>query len=259
MRGSLLLKTGLTGAAVVLGLAVGTPAWADSSVTINSGNVPATATGFGTRTCDPNQGGGPVAGADVWVFVLPGQHGVSGDFVSVSATFGAHGTVTITTAANPGNFRNGGPQTAKAWIVTPTGWTLTGASAVVTGTARFFNLTHTCPGSASPSPSTSTSPSHSASPSPSHSASQSASPYPSHSASPSASPSPSHSVSPSASPYPSATTVRPTPTSTATPGPYALASMVISGGGGAWAPGGLVVLAGGALGLIVALRRRRQS
>jgi hypothetical protein len=247
MRGSLILKAGLVGAAVVLGLAVGTPARADSSVTINSGNVPTTASGFSSRTCDPNQGGGPIAGADVWVFILPGQHSVSGDFVSLTADFGANGTVTITTAANPGNFRNGGPQTAKAWIVTPTGWRLTDATAVITGTARFFNLTHTCPGSASPSPSTSTCPSPSTSPSPSRSG------YPSHSASPS------HSGSPSHSAYPSATTVRPTPTSTATPGPYILASMVLPGGGGAWAPGVLVVLAGGGLGLILALRRRGQS
>lgn len=237
MRRTALVKAALVGAAVLLGLAVGTPAWANSTISINSGNVPTTAAGFGTHSCEANLGGGPIAGSDIWVFVLPGLHSTSGDFVSISATFAGHGTVTITAAANPGRFRNGGPQTSKAWIITPSGWTLTGATAVITGTARFFVLTHTCPGRTSPSPSPSTSKSPSTSPSPSHS--------------PSASTSPSHSVSP----YPS--TSHPT-TVTPTPRPYALAGM-ISGDGAIWGPGMLLIVAGGGFGLMMALRRRRNS
>jgi LPXTG-motif cell wall-anchored protein len=127
-------------------------AWANSTININSGNVPTTAAGFSGHECDPNSGGGPFANQDVWVFVLPGNHSTSGDFVSITADFGANGTVTITSAANPGNFDNGGPQTSKAWIVTPAGWTLAGATAVITGTADFFNLTHTCPAGSSTTP-----------------------------------------------------------------------------------------------------------
>jgi hypothetical protein len=126
--------------------------------------VPTTAAGFGTHICSPNQGGGPYPGKDVWVFILPGQHSVSGDFVSVTANFGANGSVTITAATDPGNFANGGPATAKAWIVTPAGWTLVGATAVITGTADFFTLSHTCPASSSSSPSPSSSPSGQPSP-----------------------------------------------------------------------------------------------
>jgi len=85
-------------------------------ISINPGNVPTTAEGFGTHVCDPNQGGGPFPGEDVWVFVLPGMHDSSGDFVSVTAMFAGHPDQTITTATDPNNFSNGGPATSKAWI-----------------------------------------------------------------------------------------------------------------------------------------------
>lgn len=132
-------------AAGLLALWPSTAAWAVDTVEINKGNVPTTAAGFENHKCDPNQGGGPFPGKDVWVFVLPGNHDQSGDFISVTATFGSNGSVTITAAGDPDNFDNGGPSTAKAWIVTPAGWTLTGATAEITGEADFFNLTHTCP------------------------------------------------------------------------------------------------------------------
>ncbi|NUT34735.1 MAG: hypothetical protein HOV79_16880 [Hamadaea sp.] len=175
-------------------------AWADTVVQINPGNVPTTADGFEDQECDPNQGGGPLPGQDIWVFNLP-AHNQAGDFVSVTANFGPNGTVTITAADDPENFSNGGPAASKAWIITPDGWTLFGASAVITGEADFFVLTHTCPAaSPSPSPSVSPSMSPSASPSVSPSMSPSASPSASPSKSPSASPSASPSKSPSRSP-----------------------------------------------------------
>ena len=129
-------------AAVLVGLATTSPAFADTTVGVNPGNVPTTASAFGTHECDENFGGGPYADSDVWVFVLPGNEDTAGDFVSVTATFGANATVTIPADGGAVVTDKG---TSKAWIATPAGWTLTGASAVITGTATKFNLTHTCP------------------------------------------------------------------------------------------------------------------
>jgi LPXTG-motif cell wall-anchored protein len=132
------------GAAVVAGLAIAPPASANTKIPINPGNVPATASAYGTHDCDKNFGGGPYPDKDVWVFVLPGDGDKVGEFVSVTATFGANGTRTI--PADGGAIVTG-KGTSKAWITTPAGWTLTAASATITGTADKFNLTHTCPAS----------------------------------------------------------------------------------------------------------------
>ena len=109
---------------------------------MNSGNVPTTASAYGTHDCDENFGGGPYPGSDIWVFVLPGNQGKVGDFVSVTAVFGANGTRTI--PADGGAVVTG-KGASKAWITTPAGVDAHGASAVITGTADKFNLTHTCP------------------------------------------------------------------------------------------------------------------
>jgi hypothetical protein len=212
-----------------------TPALANTTININPGNVPTTAQGFDSHECDKKFGGGPFPGQDVWVFVLPGNHDTSGDFVSLTANFSGGVTVTITAAANPGNFSNGGPQTSKAFIITTAGLTLESASAVITGTAEFFNLTHTCPASGSPSPS----PSASKSPSPSPSVS--------------ASVSPSVSVSPSTAPPSKSPTTAPPVPSGAAP----------TGGGGSFTLTGMgmsaIGLASGAALLLVLLRRRRDD
>ncbi|WP_158647511.1 LPXTG cell wall anchor domain-containing protein [Actinoplanes sp. ATCC 53533] len=130
------------GAAVMVGSVTGSPALADSTVAVNGGNVPTTASAYGTHDCDANFGGGPYPGSDIWVFVLPGNHDKVGDFVSVTAVFGANGTLTVPADGGAVVTDKG---TSKAWIKTPAGWTLTGAAAVITGTADKFNLTHTCP------------------------------------------------------------------------------------------------------------------
>jgi LPXTG-motif cell wall-anchored protein len=155
----------VAGAVVVVGLAAPSPVWASDTVDINPGNVPTTAADHGDHEC--NFGGGPFADRDVWVFVLPGSHDKVGDFVSVTAVFGANGSLTIPADGGAIVTDKG---TSKAWITTPAGWTLTGASAVVTGTAEKFNLTHTCPAGGggetpTPTPSGSGSPSTPASPS----------------------------------------------------------------------------------------------
>jgi hypothetical protein len=114
------------------------------TIGLNPENVPTTAAMYANQ-CDADQGGGPFRKHDVWVFVLPGNYATSGDFVSLTGYFGANGSITTTTTTDPDNFQNGGSQTSVAWIVTPAGYTLTNATAVVTGTAGFFNLAHTCP------------------------------------------------------------------------------------------------------------------
>ena len=239
MRASVLVRIGLVACGAAVALAVGSPAWADTTININPGNVPTTAAGFDSHSCDPNQGGGPFTGQDVWVFVLPGNHSGSGDFVSVVADFGANGTVTITSSADPGNFSNGGPATSKAWVVTPAGWTLTGASAVITGTADFFVLTHTCPAMSSPSPSPSGSPSTSPSPSGSPSSS------------------PSSSVSPSGS-----TSTSTSPGSSESTGVTPSGGVKAGGGDGtspaglAWGLAALSLATGGGVALLIARRRR---
>ena len=128
------------GCGVVVGLAAGSPGWAQATVDINSGNVPTTASGHADHEC--NLGGGPFTDRDVWVFILPGNHDEVGNFVSVTAQFDANETLNIPADGGAIITDKG---TSKAWIAAPAGWRLTDASAVITGTADKFNLTHTCP------------------------------------------------------------------------------------------------------------------
>jgi len=223
MKAKGLLKVCLGGAIAAAALGISGPAWAVSTININPGNVPTTAAGFNNHECDANFGGGPFPGQDVWVFVLPGNHDTSGDFVSLTANFNGNGSITITAAANPGNFSNGGPATSKAFIIAPAGFTLTGASAVITGTADFFNLTHTCPASGTPTPT------------------------------PTMTPTASPTVTPTATP-----TATPTRTAATVP-----SGAVKAGGGGSqssgslvWGLGALTVAAGGVSTLMLFRRRR---
>ncbi|MEU8069379.1 hypothetical protein AB0B20_06460 [Micromonospora sp. NPDC049151] len=125
-------------------LVAASPAVADSTIAINPGNVPTTAANF-TQNCDPNLGGGPYANEDVWVFNLPGNPQTSGTFQSITATFSTpSGNVTRTIPTDPNSAIVNNLGTSKAWIRLPAGWTLLGATAVISGTANFFVLTHTC-------------------------------------------------------------------------------------------------------------------
>jgi hypothetical protein len=150
----------LAGAAAAV-LAFAGPAAANGTININSGNVPTTAAKADQNCTD--QGPGQFSDADTWVFVLPDKN--LGTFVSITANFteppaNTPHVVVITAAVDTGSFLQGGNATPKAWITTPAGWTLTGASAEVTGTVDpeanptpKFNLTHACAaGGVTPSP-----------------------------------------------------------------------------------------------------------
>lgn len=118
------------------------PGEAESTIDINPGNVPTTAVGFTTISCD-HVGDGPLEGQDGWVFVYPGGKKEHPQFVAIEADFGVHGIVPGTVLVGPG--------TSKAVVLTPLGWTLDSASAVVqNGGGEFFNLTHACPGTGGP-------------------------------------------------------------------------------------------------------------
>jgi hypothetical protein len=115
---------------------------APSQIEINPGNVPTTAAGFETQSCEnlPDTGDDE----DGWVFVLPASAGAEGNFISLTATFeDSEGGVHNLDATNVS-----GSGDNKAFIVTPAGWTLTGAVATVEdpGEGAFFNLTHACAG-----------------------------------------------------------------------------------------------------------------
>ena len=151
----------LAGIAAAGIMAFASPAWANMTININPGNVPTTAVGHSDHEC-AGVPGGPYADKDVWVFNLAGNHGTTGDFVTVTAQFSTpDGPKTFIIPTDGGAIYLSGH--SKAYIALPAGYTLTGASAEITGTASQFVLTHTCPagGSQSPSPDPSPSPSSS--------------------------------------------------------------------------------------------------
>jgi len=139
-------------AVVLFGLA--SPARASMTININPGNLTGKPAGqWGTQECSSALGGGPYSGKDVWVFNLPGNHDTTGDFLSLTLTFKTSGGDVVKTI--PGPDSNIVPLGhSKAWIAVPAGWVLKSASAVISGTADQFVLTHTCPaGGTNPGPS----------------------------------------------------------------------------------------------------------
>jgi hypothetical protein len=235
-------------AAGVAVLSAAGPASANSTIGINPGNIKPGGTLATGNLCDI--GNGPYSDQDVWVFVLPGPQ--AGEFVTVTASFDTNGDgtadkdVTIPTGAYPSGFVQDNPQAPKAWIALPQGWALTGATAVITGTADKFNLTHTCAAGSTPSPSPSVSrtPESSPSPSPSGSAGPSESPSTSPSESTSSSPgaSPSESSSTPGTPVPSQSSGGGLPTTGVAVTTYALT--------------GTLLIAVGVFALLAARRRR---
>ncbi|AXE26680.1 LPXTG cell wall anchor domain-containing protein [Streptomyces globosus] len=233
-------------AAASLLLAAGAaPAFADGSYTIPiHQDLPLTATSKGVenkKTCADIP-----STQDGWHFVLTGN---STTFVKLKVTFEPGGEKVVTVF--------GPPSDKHAYVASEPGAKLTAASAEVTGgSVKWFNLSHTCPASATASPSPSVS---SGAPSPSGSPSSSASA----SSSPSSSASPSASASSSASP-----SGTPSDTPSGSPAPSGSASAPASGGTtggglantGSDAPVGLIAGMAAALvgaGAFLVVRRRR--
>ena len=145
------------------------PAAAESTVVLNRGNILAGGTLAARVGQGCEVGGGPYTDRDVWVFILPGTHSATGDFVSVTLSMDTDGDSRGDVAKNipddGGGFVNGGSQAAKAYIALPAGWRLMDATAQITGTADKLNLTHACAAAAaSPSATPSVSASASAVP-----------------------------------------------------------------------------------------------
>ncbi|MGY0232064.1 hypothetical protein [Longispora urticae] len=218
------------GVAVVVGLAA--PAHADTTIPIHASQVPTTAAGFATHSCD-NIPGGASGTLDGWVFVLPGNDGA---FTSVTALFTRPDATTTAITVGADHILSNGA--SKAWIQTGPGWTLTAATATITGSAPqgYFNLTHACPTTGGSTPTPTPSATRTATPTPT--ATRTAGP----------------SASPSATATPTGGTSTPTPTPT----------VVSSGGGGGdlpvtgFAVTGLIALGGAAVATGIALRTMRQ-
>ncbi len=225
-------------------LAAGAPAFATDSYTVPVHQaLPLTATSQGVE--NEAKCASIPSSQDGWHFVLPGN---STTFKKLTVTFEPGGQQVVTVF--------GPPSDKHAYVASAPGAKLTAASAeVVGGSVEWFNLSHTCPstatGSPSPSQSTSASPSTSTSASPSTSTSASASASTSASAS--------SSVSPSGSTQPSGSASSPAPTgSTAATGGS-------TGGGdlaktGSDAPIGLLTTMAAALiaaGAVLVVRRRK--
>lgn len=113
---------------------------ADYAVAINQGNVPTTAAGFANHSCD--EFAGKAGTADGWLFVASPDN-----FTSFEAVFD-QGTVYY----NDPHGATSSPSTSVSFpkpndhlaVVTPAGWTLQNAYAVLDGDATFFTLSHTC-------------------------------------------------------------------------------------------------------------------
>jgi LPXTG-motif cell wall-anchored protein len=134
----------LTGA-LLLG---GTPALAAQTISIDPDDVPTTAADA-PQFCYP--GGGPFPDEETWVFDLSGDPETSGVFQSLSTTFSTPGgTVTRPIPASPDSEIVDFEGVSRAFIRLPADWTLTGATAVISGTADDFVLAHTCAASDDP-------------------------------------------------------------------------------------------------------------
>ncbi|GIF69146.1 hypothetical protein Ais01nite_71810 [Asanoa ishikariensis] len=137
-------------AAAMIGLGAA-PAWADTTIHIDPADTGKTAAAFPVHRCDPNLGGGPFAGEDVWVFAAPRG---AGEFLTLTIEFATEGgpqTETIT--AEPA--RDRAIVGDRAWIRTSAGlnssgelvnpFSIVSATAVVTGADGTFDLAQTCP------------------------------------------------------------------------------------------------------------------
>lgn len=136
----------LAAACVAVGvLSLSAPAWADSTISINPGNLNGKpASKWPTQECSAQLGGAARADQDIWVFNLPGKESDTGGFKSLTITFTTPSGEVVRNIPGP----DSGIEVvghSKAWIAVPEGWILKAATAVVGKTAAKFVLTHTCP------------------------------------------------------------------------------------------------------------------
>lgn len=113
-------------------------------------DLPITATDKGVEQQGPGGCPGIAAGQDGWHFVLPGSDNTT-VFTKLTVTFEPGGQQVIT---------DFGPPTDKhAYAFSPVGAKLVAASAETQGEpVKFFNLSHTCPGTPSTTPPATTKP-----------------------------------------------------------------------------------------------------
>ncbi|HZM79257.1 MAG TPA: LPXTG cell wall anchor domain-containing protein [Candidatus Limnocylindrales bacterium] len=162
-------------AATAAGLALATPALAETTIPINPAHVPTTAADF-AKDAEKENCTGPLAGLaenkDGWHFVTKGK----ASFTSLKLKFHTSGsdvTVDITLAPSSGPgwsgfIDNAGDAEKHAYLVTNAGWTLFEATAVVENLSEQitdFNLSHVCPGTPDENNDPSTPPSPTTSPS----------------------------------------------------------------------------------------------
>ncbi|SCG51478.1 LPXTG cell wall anchor domain-containing protein [Micromonospora halophytica] len=229
-------RAAFSAAAATACLALATPAWASSTIPLHTDHKGSTAADFPTQICGDERFEGRAANQDGWHFVLPGGK-ESGSFETLTLTYTDGITeveikVPDASDAYPDFLYSAGGQDSRvihAYVFTPAGWTLVDGSAMISGEAEKFNLSHTCPGTPSQSPSPT--PSTTASPSPSTSTS----------------PTPGESNTPSESTSPSASTGG----SGGSDGELPLTGVATTG----IAVTGLVLIGGGVA--LTALRRRR--
>ena len=160
--------------------------------------TPITAAGFGTQS---EQCGSIPATEDGWHFVLPGDFTV---FVSLTVTFSPGGTQTITSF--------GPPSDKHAFAGSAPGAVLESASAIVkteTGKTQvlWFNLSHTCPATATPTPTPTVTPTETVTPTPTVTPTTTVTPTVTPTAPTSPSPSPSTPAAPAPAPTPVTTTL----------------------------------------------------
>lgn len=141
-------------AAAAACLAFSTPAWASTPIGLNPDHADETAGGFEEQKCDDERFDNLPADHDGWHFVLPDG---DADFIKLELTFNNGGPDFIVKVPDAGDpypdyFYNAGDQVKHAYVFTPAGWTLVDGTAEIDGTAKFFNLSHTCAGTTPSNP-----------------------------------------------------------------------------------------------------------
>ncbi len=132
----------------------GHAAWANSTINLVPDQLPATAATAARASggCTDLVDTAPYSDKDLWLFGLDGTH--AGAVVSVTLTFAGPDGMAYVKVIEAGNSDEDGIVDGAdiAWIATPTGWTLTGATAEITGVAEHFVLALTCPARSSVQP-----------------------------------------------------------------------------------------------------------